>query len=184
MTRACGAANIAASAMLMEATIRPAVLSDLPRLTDIHNFYVVSTHITFDVHPYTPPQRVSWFHEHNDGRRYRIVVAEDTQTGVVGYAATGRFRLTPAYDTTVEASVYCGPNAIGKGLGKRLYTALFDAVAKEDINRIVAGIAQPNPASNALHERFGFKPIGTFTEVGRKFGKYWDVLWMARPLVL
>jgi phosphinothricin acetyltransferase len=170
--------------MLADATIRPALLSDLPRLTDIHNFYVVSTHNTFDVHPYTPPQRVAWFHEHNDGRRYRLFVAEDRQTGVVGYATTGRFRSKPAYDTTVEASVYCGPNAIGKGIGKRLYAALFDALAQEDINRIVAGIAQPNPASNALHARFGFKPIGTFTAAGRKFGQYWDVLWMERPLLL
>ena len=170
--------------MLANVTIRPASLSDLPRLTDIHNFYVVSTHITFDVHPYTPQQRRPWFDEHNDGRRYRILVAEDRQTGVVGYATTGRFRPKPAYDTTVEASICCGPNAIGKGIGTRLYAALFDAVAKEDINRIVAGIAQPNPASNALHQHFGFKPVGTFSAAGRKFGKYWDVLWMERPLIL
>jgi phosphinothricin acetyltransferase len=65
-----------------------------------------------------------------------------------------------------------------------LYQALFAALAHEDINRIVAGIAQPNAASNALHERFGFKPIGTFTAVGRKFDKYWDVRWLERPLRL
>jgi phosphinothricin acetyltransferase len=59
---------------------------------------------------------------------------------------------------------------------------LFEAIADQDINRIVAGIAQPNPASNALHQRFGFKPIWTLTQVGRKFDKYWDVLWMERPL--
>lgn len=169
---------------MADITIRPALLSDLPRLTEIHNYYVINTHITFDVHPYTPEQRVPWFREHNDGRRYRMLVAEGPQYGVVGCATTGRFRTKPAYDTTVEASIYCSPSATGKGMGRRLYTALFAALAKEDINRIVAGIAQPNAASNALHERFGFKPIGTFTAVGRKFGKYWDVLWMERPLIL
>jgi phosphinothricin acetyltransferase len=69
-------------------------------------------------------------------------------------------------------------------VGTLLYNALFDAIADQDIHRIVAGIAQPNPASNALHERFGFTEIGVYTEVGRKFGKYWDVRWMERPLRL
>jgi phosphinothricin acetyltransferase len=63
-----------------------------------------------------------------------------------------------------------------------LYRALFEAIADQDINRIVAGIAQPNPASNALHERLGFQEIGLFTEVGRKFDQYWNVRWMERPL--
>jgi phosphinothricin acetyltransferase len=57
-------------------------------------------------------------------------------------------------------------------------------IANEDIHRVLAGIAQPNLASNSLHEKFGFRAIGTFTAVGRKFGKYWDVVWMERPLVL
>lgn len=165
-------------------TIRPALLTDLPRLTEIHNYYVVNTHITFDIHPYTPEQRAKWFHEHSDGRRYRLLVADDSQAGVVGYAATGRFRTKEAYDTTVEVSVACSPKATGAGVGTQLYTALFDLIASEDINRMVAGIAQPNVASNALHEKFGFQTIGSFTGVGRKFGRYWDVMWFERPLIL
>jgi len=70
------------------------------------------------------------------------------------------------------------------GLGKLLYAALFEAIGDQDINRIVAGIAQANLPSNNLHQHFGFKVIGTFTQVGRKFDKYWDVLWMERPLKL
>jgi phosphinothricin acetyltransferase len=73
---------------------------------------------------------------------------------------------------------------VGHGLGRLLYAALFDSLADQDIHRIVAGIAQPNAASNALHQRFGFKSIGVFNQVGRKFGKYWDVMWMERPLKL
>lgn len=165
-------------------TIRPGALSDLPRMTDIHNHYVLNTHIVFDVRPYQPEERVAWFHEHCDGRRYRLLVAEDAQAGVLGYACTGRHRPKQAYDTTVEVSIACSPDATGKGIGKQLYQALFAALAGEDIHRIVAGIAQPNPASNALHERFGFQRIGTFSSVGRKFGKYWDVIWMERPMVL
>ncbi len=165
-------------------TIRPAQLADLPRITEIHNHYVLNTHITFDVRPYTPEQRLAWFHEHSDARRYRLLVAEDSSAGVLGYACTGRFRPKEAYVTTVETSIACAPDATGRGVGRQLYQALFDLLAGEDIHRIVAGIAQPNAASNALHERFGFEPIGLFSGVGRKFGKYWDVLWLERPLIL
>jgi phosphinothricin acetyltransferase len=167
-----------------ELTIRSASLSDLPRLTEIHNHYVTSTHITFDVRAFRAEERIPWFREHCDGKRYRLLVAENARLGVVGYTTTGRFRAKAAYDSTVEVSVACHPNATGRGIGTALYHALFAAIAQEDIHRVLAGIAQPNPASMALHEKFGFKPIGTFTAVGRKFGKYWDVVWMERPLVL
>ncbi len=160
--------------------IRPASLADLPRLTEIHNYYVLNTHITFDVRPFTPEQRISWFHDHSDGRRHRLLVAEEDRMGVIGYAATGSFRSKEAYETTVEVSIACSHDAVGKGIGTRLYQALFALLSQEDVHRVVAGIAQPNAASNALHERFGFKKIGSFTEVGRKFGKYWDVMWMEK----
>jgi len=166
----------------MEITIRTAELDDLPRLTEISNHYIVHTHITFDIHPFAPDERLPWFKEHNDGRRYRLLVAHSPERGVVGFAATGRFRPKEAYDTTVEVSVACSPDATGHGVGTRLYEALFAAIQHEDIYRIVGGIAQPNAASNALHARFGFKPVGIFSSVGRKFGRYWDVMWVERSL--
>lgn len=170
--------------MEMNVALRPASLDDVPILTEIRNHYIINTHITFDVEPYSPKQCAAWFNEHSDGKRYRVFVACDAEAGVLGYACTGRFRSKAAYDTTVEASVACQPAMAGRGLGSLLYGALIEAIAEQDINRIVAGIAQPNPASNALHRRFGFRPIGSFSEVGRKFGKYWDVMWMERPLKL
>lgn len=166
----------------MSISLRAASINDLPGITEIRNYYIVNSHITFDVEPYRPEQLVPWFNEHSDGKRYRLVVACDPAAGVLGYASTGRYRSKAAYDTTVEASIACRPDAVGRGLGAMLYKALFDAIADQDLNRIVAGIAQPNAASNALHWRFGFKTIGTFSEVGRKFDKYWDVMWMDRPL--
>ncbi len=162
--------------------IRPGLLSDLPRITEIHNHYVVNTHITFDIHPFTPEQRVTWFQEHSVGGRYRMLVAETPDARLLGYATTGRFRTKAAYDTTVEVSIACAPQAARQRIGTQLYEALFKLIASEDVNRIVAGIAQPNEASNALHKKFGFKQIGTFTAVGRKFGKYWDVMWMEKPI--
>ena len=58
---------------------------------------------------------------------------------------------------------------------------MFDAIAREDINRIVAGVTLPNSASVVLHQSFGFVPVGTFTQAGRKFDRYWDVAWFERP---
>jgi phosphinothricin acetyltransferase len=69
---------------------------------------------------------------------------------------------------------------VGRGVGAKLYAALFEAIAGEEVRRIVAGFVPPNPASEALHERFGFRPVGVFSEVGYKFGRYWDVCWMEK----
>jgi phosphinothricin acetyltransferase len=161
--------------------IRPASLADLPRITEIHNYYVQNTHITFDVRPFTSEQRVPWFNQHSNGGRHRILVAEDGGQ-ILGYTATGSFRSKEAYETTVEVSVACSPDSTRRGIGSQLYRELFSLLEKEDVHRVVAGIAQPNAASNALHGRFGFTEIGAFTEVGRKFGKYWDVLWMEKTM--
>ena len=82
----------------------------------------------------------------------------------------------------METTIYLSAEAAGKGVGSRLYAALFQALADEDIHRIVAGYALPNPASRALHEKFSFQLVEIFRENGRKFGRYWDVAWSERPL--
>ena len=168
--------------MIPATLVRPAVLDDLPALTAIYNHYIVNTTITFDLEPFEPEARRAWFDDHAASGRYRLLVAADADGAVLGYTTTSRWRPKAAYGTTVESSVYCHPDAVGKGTGTRLYTALFEAIAGEDIHRIVAGIAQPNAASVALHERFGFRPVGVFSSVGRKFGRYWDVAWFERSL--
>jgi phosphinothricin acetyltransferase len=161
------------------ATIRDGVLADLPALTDILNHYIVHTPINFDVEPYTVDARREWFDEHASKGKYRLVVAEDNGQ-VVGYATTSRWRPKAAYGTTVESSVYCRHDACGRGIGSALYRALFDAIKDEDIHMIVAGATMPNVASVALHERLGFRQVGVFKAVGRKFDTFWDVAWFQR----
>jgi phosphinothricin acetyltransferase len=161
-------------------SIRPAVRGDLPRLTEIYNYYVINTPVTFDMEPYTVERRAIWFDQFAPTGRYRLVVAGENGI-VLGYAGTMRFRPKAAYETTVETTIYCAQEAIGKRIGSRLYAALFDALKHEDIHRFVAGYTLPNDASAALHARCGFKPVGIYTEVGRKFGRYWDVQWTERP---
>src|SRR5207247_444767 len=150
--------------------VRGAVDADLPALTAIYNHYVVNTAITFDVSPFQPEERRAWFAAHAGGRHRLIVAEEDNR--VVGYASTSRFRPKPAYDTTVESSVYCRPDTVRRGVGSLLYSTLFELIAGEDVRQIVAGVALPNPASIALHERLGFRSVGVFPSVGRQFDRY------------
>ena len=95
-------------------TVRPAVETDLPALTDIYNHYIVNTPITFDVVPLVPGQRRQWFDDHATTGRHRLLVAED-EGQIVGYATTSRFRPKAAYDTTVESSVYCRAECVRRG---------------------------------------------------------------------
>lgn len=161
--------------------IRAAVLSDLPALTDLYNHYIVHTPITFDLEPYGPDGRRAWFDQHAHPGPYRLLVAEE-HGQILGYASSSRWRPKAAYDRTVETSVYCRHDATGRGVGTRLYEALFDALSQEPVHRAVAGMTLPNDASRALHERFGFVHVGNFTEVSYKFGRYWDVAWFERPM--
>ena len=159
--------------------IRSGVAADLPRLLDIYNHYVVHTPITFDLAPLSLEQRRSWLDQHAPSGRHRLLVAE--QAGhLIGYASSHQFRAKAAYDSTVETTVYCAPDATGRGAGTALYRALFAALEGEDIATFIAGITLPNAASEALHARFGFSHVGTMHKVGRKFDRYWDVGWYER----
>ncbi|HEX9255771.1 MAG TPA: GNAT family N-acetyltransferase, partial [Candidatus Angelobacter sp.] len=91
--------------------IRPANRVDLPRLTEIYNHYVIHTPVTFDLEPYTVERRAAWFEQFSLTGRYRLVVAEENGV-VLGYAGTTRFRVKPAYDTTVETTVYSSVEAV------------------------------------------------------------------------
>jgi phosphinothricin acetyltransferase len=163
-------------------SVRAGASADIPALTDIYNHYVVHSHVTFDLEPVTVEQRREWFGHYADSGRHRLLVAVDGDT-LLGYATSSRFRDKPAYAPSVEATVYCHPDATGRGVGAVLYAELFRLLAGEDVHRAYAGIALPNDASLALHRRFGFTDVGTFTEVGRKFDRWWDVLWMQREVV-
>ena len=164
--------------------VRAALPADVPALTDIYNHYVRTSGVTFDTTEFTTQQRQEWFSHYATTGPHRLLVAVDSGSAgmVLGYATSSPFRPKPGYVTSVETSVYLRPDAIGRGLGTLLYRAIFDALAGQDLHRAYAGVALPNDASVRLHERLGFREIGTFAEVGRKFGRYWDVLWFERSL--
>ncbi|MFI0907192.1 GNAT family N-acetyltransferase [Streptomyces sioyaensis] len=192
-----------------EVQVRAGTEADLTALVDLYNHYIRETCITFDTEPFTPEQRRPWLLSHPQDGPHRLLVAQEAtdrtkdphngpadgsrsgrvatgtrrpEGALLGYATSSAFRPKAAYAPSVEVTVYCAPHAVGRGVGTLLYQALFDALAGEDVHRAYAGITQPNEASARLHTRFGFRHIGTYTEVGRKFGRYWDVAWYQKDL--
>ncbi|MCC7369893.1 MAG: N-acetyltransferase [Chloroflexi bacterium] len=162
-------------------TIRPATDDDVPALTDLYNHYILNSPATFHLEPLTVEQRREWASHYADHGRYRLLVAE-REGALLGYATSSPFHERLAYQTSIECSVYIHQDAVGQGVGSRLYTALFDILAREPIHRAYAGITMPNDASVGLHRRFGFRDAGLYTEVGYKFGRYWDVAWLQKDM--
>jgi len=166
---------------MSEFLIRRGVAGDVAPLNELYNHYVRETPITFDLEPISLASKRTWFEQFGGEGRHQLFVAERAGR-VVGYACSRPFREKAAYDTTAETSIYLAPEAQGQGLGRQLYGRLFSALDGADLHRLVAGITLPNDASLALHERAGFRAIGVLHQVGRKLGRYWDVLWMEREL--
>ena len=166
---------------MTDTVIRRARLEDVPALLEIYNYYVLNTSVTFDVEPRSLAQRLAWFGDFSTEGRYQCFVAE-RDGGAIGWASSGKFKEKTAYGTSVETSVYLAPGESGKGLGHELYRTLLEALRGADLHRAYGGVALPNEASIRLHEAVGFHHVGTYREVGRKFGRFWDVAWYERSL--
>jgi phosphinothricin acetyltransferase len=161
---------------------RAGATDDLPALTELYNHYIANSHFTFDVASHSVEARAGWFSRFHSSGPHQLVVATEGER-LLGYACSGPLREKAAYATSVEVSVYLSPAQTGRGLGRALYQRLFDRLAVEDVHRAYAGVALPNPASERLHLALGFAPIGTYDEVGRKFGRYWSVRWYEKALI-
>jgi phosphinothricin acetyltransferase len=152
--------------------IRPATPDDAGAIAAIYNHYIATTTISFEEQPVTPAamaQRIRdiaavlpWLVYEVDGR-------------LCGYAYASRWRVRSAYRFAAETSVYVEQGQGGKGIGSALYRALLEDLRRREIHMAIGGIAQPNPASVALHESLGFKKVAHFSEVGRKFDRWIDV---------
>ncbi len=111
-------------------------------------------------------------HDARDRHPWLVAVHDDA---VVAFAKASRWRGRCAYAHSAEVGIYIDPAWQGQGLGRALYDQLIAACREAHLHTLVAGIALPNPASVALHEACGFRPVGVFHEVGRKFDQWWDV---------
>lgn len=166
----------------LQITIEPARSGDLAGILRILNHYIEHDHCTFDTQAWSEADKQPWFDSFGARRRHQLLVARDRNDRIAGYAHSGPWRPKRAYDVTVETTVYLAPEAAGQGLGRRLLSTLLERLSGSGARRAVAGVAQPNPASNYLHEALGYSTVGTFHSCGHKFGKSWDVRWFERPL--
>lgn len=162
--------------------IRNATEADLPGILAIYNEVIRTSSAVYTEQEATLADRQAWLAART-AQGYPVLVAEDPADGsVLGYATFGDFRPWPGYRHTVEHSVYIRADARGRGLGAALIQPLFGLASALGKHVMVAGIDAANPASIRLHERLGFEKAGLLREVGTKFGRWLDLVFMQRFL--
>jgi phosphinothricin acetyltransferase len=165
----------------MPLTIRPASPADLSAITTIYDHAVRTGTATFELDPPDLAEMTRRYESLvSDGFPYLAAVSDDV---VIGYAYAGPYRARPAYRFTVENSVYLDPKAQGQGVGTRLMRALIAESEIRGYRLMVAVIGDSaNAASIGVHTRTGFEMVGTFRNVGLKFGRWLDTVMMQRAL--
>lgn len=153
--------------------IRAATIQDAPAIVGIYNHYIEHSVITFEERAISPNDIIERM-EKVGAANLPWLVAEDAGM-IIGYAYATKWNARSAYRHTVETTVYLSAASQSKGWGTQLYTTLFERLRRASIHVAVASITLPNPASIALHEKFGMKQVAHFREVGYKFGRWLDV---------
>ena len=161
------------------ATIRLATVDDADPIRAIYNLEVTTSTVTFDLVPRTVPEQRRWITDRS-GAHAVLVAAEDDE--VVGFGSLSPFRDRPAYSTTVEDSVYVRRDRQGQGLGKLLLEELVRTATAHGFHTVIARVVGGHDASIAVHRSAGFEVVGTEREVGRKFGRWLDVVVLQRLL--
>lgn len=160
--------------------IRVANPLDAEAVAAIYAPIVAHTWISFEVEPPTAAEMRDRIV--NTLQRLPWLVSEDAAGRVNGYVYASKHKERPAYQWSVDVTAYVREDARCQGVGKHLYERLFDELARLGYFQAFAGIALPNAASVALHESVGFKPLGTYRNVGHKLGAWRDVGWWQRAL--
>lgn len=153
--------------------IRDVQLSDAEIIVQIYNYYITETIITFENEPIDVHEMANRI-ESVTRKNYPFIVYEDNGT-VEGYAYLSNWRSRPAYDITLETSIYLSHDFIHRGIGCTLYKELIERSRNTGIHSLIGVISLPNLPSRKLHEKLGFNLIGNFKESGLKFGKLIDV---------
>lgn len=159
--------------------IRDASGDDAESVAAIYNHFVLNTSISFEETAVPHAEMAQRIAEVQAAGLPWLIAEQDG--GVAGYAYATKWRVRNAYRFSVESTVYLAPAHGGKGVGTMLYRALLDRLRDAGYHLVIGGIALPNPASIALHEKLGFEKVARFNEVGFKFNRWTDVgYWQLR----
>lgn len=161
--------------------VRPATRQDLPSILEIYNEAVLTTSATYDYEPRTLEHRMAWFEDH-EKNNYPVFVAVADDGRIAGWSSLNRYHDRKGYQFTTENSVYVAGNQRGRGVGTLLMPPLIQAAQQRGWHAILAGIDAENEASLRLHAKFGFEKVAHFKQVGFKFGRWLDVIYMERLL--
>jgi phosphinothricin acetyltransferase len=162
--------------------VRKAHEGDLPSILNIYNEVISSSTAIYADDPVSLENRMAWFAQQAE-RGYPVLVALAPEGDVIGYAAFGDWRgAWPGYRHTVEHSVHVRADRRGAGVGRRLVEALFPHALALQKHVMIGGIDASNLASIRLHEKLGFQQVAHFREVGRKFDRWLDLVFMQRVL--
>ena len=160
--------------------LRLARNEDTEAIRAIYNNEVSSGTATFDLSPRTLDEQREWMTERSGAH---VVLVAESNGEIVGFGSLSRYMKRPAYSTTVENSVYVHPENQGQGVGEALLTKLVDLAAEHGFHTIIARIGSESEGSIGLHRKVGFEEMGREREIGRKFGRWLDVVIMQRFLV-
>jgi L-amino acid N-acyltransferase YncA len=155
--------------------IRPATEADLAAINDIYNYYVLNSTCTYQEEPETMDNRRQWFKRH--GGIHPVIVAV-TDNRVTGWGSLSSYHARSAYRFTVENSLYIHHELHGRGIGSLLLEELIVRARHLGHRAIIAGIDGQQTASVALHRKFHFEKVGHLKDVGLKFGRWLDVIYM------
>jgi L-amino acid N-acyltransferase YncA len=160
--------------------IRSATSSDAEAIARIYNHHISNTIVTFEEEPIASSEIVARIVEVTSASLPWIVLEQDGQ--IAGYAYASKWKGRCAYRFSVESTIYLAQEATGRGLGTKLYERLLSLLEERRMHVVIGGIALPNAASVALHEKLGFEKVAHFKEVGFKFNQWIDVGYWQRTL--
>jgi phosphinothricin acetyltransferase len=165
----------------MSVEIRSAQAADLAAITAIYNDVIATSTAVYSFAPRTLDERRAWV-DARIGAGYPVIVAVD-EGKVVGFASFGEFRgVWPGYRYSVEHSVHVSADRRGRGIGGALVQALFPLASAMGKHVMIGGIDAANAGSLRMHERLGFQQVAHFHEVGHKFGRWLDLIFVQRFL--
>jgi L-amino acid N-acyltransferase YncA len=164
----------------MALNVRRAVDADSEAIRSIYNPEVLESTVTFDLVPRSLEEQREWLRARSGA--HAVLVAVDGDDEVVGFGSLSPYKDRAAYSTTVEDSVYVRRDQQGQGVGRLLLAELVGVATAHGFHTVMARIVGGHDASIRLHARLGFEIVGTEREVGRKFGRWLDVVVMQRLL--